>query len=233
MRYYKLTGSIEIDEIGYYPQDDGKIIDIASLGGIFGDSSLGAFGEIDKIEKLPELYLAPKAKATSYIKNTALSSWFLILKSDFIHFLKDFEISNYQFWQVNVHYKKQILTDYSLFHLSYPSQEKFVDFSNCNFFIGNIKDRQYKGDDIKIVDYIDYLNKRDAISKEGLLLKCNHLVFNIKDVKKDLIRLIQTPIIGGGYFVSEHLKEAIEARGFTGMNFKEISQLSPKIEVIY
>jgi len=50
-------------------------------------------------------------------------------------------------------------------------------------------------------------------------------------VKLDMFRIINTP--ASGYYVSERLKHAIEEKGFTGMAFKEISDVDKRIEVIY
>ncbi len=233
MKYFKLTNSTDINEIGYYPQDDGKIINIGSLGGINGDYSIGALGKIKQIEKLPELYLAPKAIETTYITSTAIPPWFLTIKNDFITFLNDFNIDSYQSWKIKVVHDKIVLTNYSLFHISIPSQDKYIDFEKSEFYLkelGNLNKINFP-QLVSFNDYEEYVIEKDKLRKNEMILMHKRVTINLDKIKEDMFRLVNTPL--GGYFVSEKLKNAIEEKGFTGMRFKEITEIDNRIEVIY
>ena len=148
--------------------------------------------------------------------------------------MKNFNIGEFQIWDMKVHQKNKIITDYKLFHASYPSQEKYVDYGNSEFYLGSFKDFKWNGEDIKILDYKSYLNTKEILEIERRFLKVRKLVFNFKNAKEDLIRITNTTTIlnGSGYYVSEKLKKAILEEGYTGMSFKEIDE-NKKIEVIY
>jgi len=55
---------------------------------------------------------------------------------------------------------------------------------------------------------------------------------NLKNAKKDLFRTARFPLAGGNY-ISERLKLVIEKEGFTGMKFKELTEIDKRIKVIY
>jgi len=218
-------------EIGKYPQDGG----VKKVGSFHINCPvLGWDNPVTEIPILPELIISTRAKPTSYITNTAIPNWFLIIKNYFIDFLNDFSIQDHQFWQLKVHHKSSIINDYSLFHLSYSSENEYVDFANSSFYLGKMTDFKYVGDNVNISSYDNYLSFREVSEKEdsNLMLKASKIVLDFQNVKEDLFRLTNVPNIGG-YFVSEKLKNAIEKNKFTGMAFKEINDNDENIKVIY
>ena len=56
------------------------------------------------------------------------------------------------------------------------------------------------------------------------------VTLDLHNTTEDMFRIVNAP--PSGYFVSEKLKNAIEENGFTGMEFKEVSELD-KVEVVY
>jgi hypothetical protein len=131
MKYYKLIESINTKEIGIYPQVIKTIhaLEIQEFG-------LGFNEHIQKQFTLPEPILQNNARETTMISVTAINNnVFLVLKNYFIDFLKDFIIADFQSWKIDAYHKKQLVDDYSLFHLFYPSQKELVDFEKSKFKI--------------------------------------------------------------------------------------------------
>ncbi len=227
MKYYKLENSLEVSVIGKYPQskESKNTADINTV------VNFGWEGPITSLPVLPEPILQDKARDTTFINIHMNSLLYLTVKNFFLEFLSDFHIGEYQYWNIKVEHKKKILNNYSLFHLSYPSQERYVDYKNSEFYIGKLTDWQYRSDDISILNHKNYLSTKEVLINNNLYPKCNSIVFDLSNVKEDMFRLIDTP--GDGYYVSERLRNGIERNNYTGMAFKEIEEVDKRIKVIY
>ncbi|MDO5655543.1 MAG: hypothetical protein Q4G27_05325 [Flavobacteriaceae bacterium] len=227
MKYYKLVESININEIGIYPQvtNTEKFFDTQEFG-------LGFNERIEKEFILPVPIMENKAKVTSIISVTAIdNSVFLVLKNYFIDFLKKFKIGDFQFWNIDVYHKKQLIKDYYLFHLSYPSQKEVIDFEKSKF---KIKDNtNIILEQKKYTDYHGYQTDWKKLIWEGSVITFDTLYLDFSSANLDLIRIIDIDSIGIGYYVSERLKNAIEKEKFTGFAFQEIEEMDKRIKVIF
>ncbi len=227
MKYSKLEyNSLNIEETGTQFQ---------SIEGKFGDiqnENLPFDSKIDLKFNLPEPFLKSKAKLTSFINVVFIPSWFMVINDD----LKNLLILHTkfsQFWKINLIQKRKIITNYNLFYISQTREQEIINFDKSNFYIGKYGDMDYKGDDIKILDFKNYLINKNKIenSNNNLYLKHSKIVLDFSKEKADIIRIINFPF--GGYYVSEKLRNAIEKERFTGMVFKEIEEVSDKIDIIY
>ncbi|MBA4154281.1 hypothetical protein [Flavobacterium sp.] len=181
---------------------------------------------------MPEPILRKSAKKTTYLTITAINeAVFLVIDKKFLQFIKQFKVSEFQTWDLNVQYSDEILKDYCLFHLSSPSQERIIDFSKSDFEI--IKYKTKETEKRKYLSYKDYKDDWNREIYKGNTLIFNKLFLNFSSINFDIVRLILMPVKGNGYFVSERFKQAIEEQGFTGMAFKEIEQIDSRIKVIY
>lgn len=225
MKYYRLSyNSLNENVTGTQFQC------ITGSVGDMQNNNLPFEGKIENDFELPIPILESKAKLTSYLNVMFISSWFLVLENNFITFLKQFNFDEIQTWSIMLKQKNKIYDNYSLFYIPKTYQSEVInykesDFYSCDFFnhIDNIKQEE-------INDYEDYLKIREKVDNENRILKYNTLVLNLYNFDKDFFRLINCPF--GGNFVSEKLKNAIEEKGFTGMEFTELSELD-KVEVIY
>jgi hypothetical protein len=228
MKYYKLTHiGVNRGEIGVSPQSSsGEVGDIQK-------DFIPREGIIDFDFKLPIPKLKDKAIATTLLDVGMIPFVFLVVNNSFIDLVKNYKIGDFQNWPIKVLHKKEILEDYNIFLLNRGKQSKYIDFKNSEFFVGSLKDFQYVGDNIKISDYENFLSTKEVLKKSGLLLKCNQVTINLKEVKEDIFRLYIDPV--GGYYVSERLKKEIIEQGFTGMVFNEIEESVRKkrVKVIY
>jgi len=225
MKYYLLTNSIQIQEVGRFPQciEYVKYIDF---------SKLPKKGKIESFPILPEFLMQNKARPTTFITTPLGNSPFFVVKQYFIKFLSNFGIDDYQFWNVNVYHKTDIFKDYQLFYIPISREMETVDYESSKFYIRKIKYRKHKGKSIAVKNRDNYLNTYHVLYDDGYWLKCNELIFNLSGAGEDLFRLTDIPF-GHGYYVSERLKTAIEKERFTGMAFKEIEEYNKKIKVIY
>ncbi len=227
MKYYKLIESINTKEIGIYPQviKTNQALEIQEFG-------LGFNEQIQKQFILPEPILQNKARETTMISVTAINNTvFLFLKNYFIDFLKDFIIADFQSWKIDAYHKKQLVEDYSLFHLSYPSQKELIDFEKSKF---KIKDSLNNiSVEKKFKNFHDYQIDWEKLIWKGSVITFDIIYLDFSMLNLDLFRIINIDSVGIGYYVSERLKNAIEEQKFTGFAFKEIEEIDKRIKVIY
>ena len=227
--YYYLGNSIEKKQIGKFPQS----ITTAKRGNL---DDIMKESPIQGIPDLPEPIIVPKALPSTYLGGTTSINtiYFLVLKDYFIEFLKVFKVGEYQTWPLKVHYRDEVLNYYRLFHLSYPSTEQIVDYTNSKFVIGipyDWRDEEVKRKSINITGHENYLSTREVLKSDDKQIRCEKLVLNFSNVKEDIIRICDLPY-GNGYWVSERLKNAIEEKGYTGMEFRAPGQFNEDVEVI-
>lgn len=227
MKYHKLEyNSLNIKETGTQFQ---------SVEGYFGDIQNNIFpieGKINFNFELPEPLMQGKAKPTTMLNAVFIPNGFLIFKDYFISFLNEFNIGEYQTWEMKVLHKNKILTYYNLFNLNYPKQRELIDFKKSHFYLGKYSDYKYVGKNIVVSDYENYLSTLEVLkSNQDNFLKCEKIVLDLSLQNIDLFKLSIDPL--AGYYVSERLKNAIEEKGFTGMTFQEIEEMDKRIKVIY
>lgn len=228
MKFFVLSDSIDNKEIGCFPQSQTFI----NVGSIRDEDMIMHNGLISRKIIIPELQLMNKAILSTIISSPVDNSNFLVTKNYFIEFLKNFKLGEIQHWNLLVHHKKKILDDYSLFYMFNKNQDDFVNFKESKFSVGSgdnyFTRENYK--DVKINNYGDYIEMREMLIDEGLVIVCDELILNLTNLDLDMFRL---NVHTGGYFVSERLKNAIEQNRFTGMRFQEIEEFNSNIKVIY
>lgn len=228
MKYYILRhNGLNIKETGTQFQ---------SVTGIAGDIQQDFIpfeGEINFPFKLPEPFLEKKAKLTTLINAMLVPDWFLIFKKHFIEFLSDFNIDNFQNWNLNIHQNNKIINDYHLFYIPKTCQHQLINFDKSLFEINSDWIiRNTTGEIIRFSNYESYLKELKKHNTPPYLL-ANNLVLDFSKQKNDIIRLINMPMTGFGYYISEKLKQAIENEGFTGFSFQEIEDMDKRIKVIF
>lgn len=225
MKYFKLTFSNNRKEIGAFPQSEDCI-----LGDIQQDF-IPLEGIINIDFKLPEPILEKKAKQTSYIKVVAISN-FLVINDDFLDFFKKFNIGSYQDWKIKVWQNKQLIPNYNLFFMNDTKQDRYIDFSNSEFYSKKLGDWDNSSiqQPVLVNDYKEYVYEQEELRKDQLMLLHHKITLDLRKATEDMFRIVN--VSPNGYFVSEKLKNAIEDKGFTGMEFIEVSELD-NVEVIY
>ncbi|MEZ4971618.1 MAG: hypothetical protein R2814_18495 [Flavobacteriaceae bacterium] len=235
MKYYKLDFSLNVDEVGKYPQ----IETMYNLGDIekVDNYPMAYKQSIDFIWDIPQPILYRQSKLTTLLSGGIFSSFILLVfRTSFVRFLERFNLGEYRSWPIKVHYKGQIFKEYSLFHISYPSDEQYVDYASSEFLIGTSEDWQNPDirKPVKVEGYANYQSLMEVLkeNENNARIRCNKLIFDFTGTDIDMFRLIDIPF-GEGYYVSERLKTAIEEQGFTGMAFEEIEEYEKGIKVVY
>lgn len=79
-------------------------------------------------------------------------------------------------------------------------------------------------------DYMELTKKLKTEKKEDKkIILAGKLVFN--DIGENFFRVSSKVNHTSGYYVSETLKNKIQEDCFTGMDFKSLEELNPKIEI--
>ncbi|MEE9379018.1 MAG: hypothetical protein V3V33_13380 [Candidatus Lokiarchaeia archaeon] len=228
MKYYNLISSRNRKEVGKKPQSE-----TGSQGDIQQDF-MPWEGKIDFDFKLPEPFLEKKAKQVSFLDVAFIHSYrFLVLDDSLLSLFKDFNIGNYQNWKINVWQNKLLIEKYNLFLINDTKQGEYIDFSKSEFYSKKLGDWNNSSvqKPIFVKDYDEYVSEKEELRKDKLMLLHKKVTLNLSKTNEDMFRIINAP--PGGYFVSEKLKNAIEENGYTGIEFKDISELDKRIEVIY
>jgi|SRR5690606_33713034 len=111
-------------------------------------------------------------------------------------------------------------------------QENYVDYKNSSFIVGKARDWNYQGKNLDIPSYKNYKSLKEILKEQKLKIKSKKLVLDFSKTDQDMFRMADMPF-GNGYYVSEKLKNAIEEKQFTGMEFREINEFDKRIEVRY
>lgn len=228
MKFYKLEyNSLNKKETGTQFQ---------STTGIVGDIQCNHIpfeGKINFAFNLPEPILEKKAKLTSYLNSMIMPSWFLILHNDFVEFITNFNLGEYQVWKIKIHFNGKIINDYKMFYLCDSMAKEVINYSQSEFYEAKYTNHQDISELIQISNHDDYVRKRDETSNNNSFSFLNHktVLLDFSKLTVDIFKIINAPY--SGLFVSERLKHAIEENGFTGMAFKEIEAVDKRIKVIY
>ena len=231
MKYYALKYSSDTKEIGRkFPQS----IKFMTRMGSIQEDTIGDFGPIDnKSFIVPDLEVSKTAKVTSLISSAGIvGSKFLVIDKDLLGTFQEFNLGSYQVWPIDVWWKGNKLEDYFLFHLSYPSNDEWIDFSKTEFEMKEIGSNEFLG--VKVFkDFHDF--KHTLLSNfEGkrAIPYTKEIYLKPTNTKSDMVRLSLWFSGLMGYFISERLKEELEYRNHSGMNFVPLEQSNNRIRLI-
>ncbi|MBK7096550.1 MAG: hypothetical protein IPH57_16375 [Saprospiraceae bacterium] len=192
-------------------------------------TNLGSFknGEIHFFEiDMPLMEINRNAFLLDLLQSSVMGDCFqgITIKKELFEFLLNFGIQNFQMYKMNlfqIHGKEKVfVTDYLRFVLV-ETAFKYIDFINSSFIFTEFN---FKTGQFDIVERIKF-NSNDQFMNYFLntvpvpikrFFKIEKAVFS-KEMCFDLFCLPRF----NGYMVSEKLKNAIEAEGFTGMRFEE------------
>lgn len=227
MKFYRLTLSTDEKIIGRYPQST----EMLRIGDFGKDENfkLGIYGPITNLDIHPITKLQSQAFLTTVIDSSYLRpQYFLTVRIELINLFDNFNIPDFEVFESPVHHNNKVY-DYKLFHIDYPSNDELIDFKSSEFYVGK-RGLPPSELSVSVNTFEEYLilQKQVKIDYEGNNLLCKKILLDFSQCNLDMFRLTVVPALG--YFVSEKLKHAIEERGFTGFDFKEI-EVDPKIEV--
>lgn len=227
MKYYKISRSLNLKEIGVYDQSISciKYWDLSDVLNIDGTLKEGF--------PLPHIKLENKAKQSTFINAVNIgSNNFLAFKNYFIDHIKQFNIGEFKTWNIEMTHNGKIITDYCLFRLINSMEANVIDFNHSQFCIGKPFTKENRKQ-VELKSYHEYINIRLLLREENTRkqLLPEKLVLDFSNLKKDIIRISNLTSLIGGYLVSERFKNAYEENRFTGIDFKEVEAIDKRIEV--
>jgi hypothetical protein len=230
MKYFQLNDSVNLKEIGRkYPQS----LRFKTTMGSVQDGSIGFHGRIDKSTfQVPDIELYKTAKPTHLISCAGIPlNKFLIVHDSVLNLFSRFRLSDYQFWQLDVYWKEQILPDYYLFHLSFPCDEDWIDFSQSRFILKNSPNNQ-PNKDIHFNSFKEWFHHSSSESYVKLgLPHPEEVIMDTKSLQDDMVRSVLWFCGLPGYYVSEELMKAIQQQKLTGMQFVPLMEVDNKIRI--
>ena len=221
MNYYLIKRSSDIEEIGDTKQTIFKPPYNPTLPNTFKDIKVG--GSIDFELRVPEFLLAPYAKITDFMRMASISySTVKMISPRFLELLQNFQLADHQLFKTKV-FDKTRGWDYYFFYFTQTFDEEYVDFEQSEFVITHIS-RIISP--IEINSFEEFKEKRREVRNDSNTVDYISLVFKTEKIPYDFFRIYKT--FYRGFFVSERLKEAIEAAGLTGMTFKLAGEIGPR-----
>ena len=224
-KYYRADYSAEEKVIGVYPQCHKFVTKLTESREKKMDELY--FLERDEDGKLPEethrfdLYRL-SGKKTNILSQ--INFFQPLMDQKALDLFLKFNLGEYQVIPSNILYRKNFVEYYFLFYFSRVT--KFINFPKSEFkiIIPGVKNEDYP-----TVNSLDEFNEiQHRIKKKYTIawLEPKKIVFTNKfPINLDLFRI---PAIDYGmFFVSEDLKNAIEAESLTGLEFEE----NPIIEI--
>jgi hypothetical protein len=231
MKYYSLKYSSDTKEIGRrFPQS----IKFMTRMGSIQEDGIGQFGPINE-EKfiLPDLELSKTAKVTNLISSAGIvGSRFLIINKELLATFREFNLGLHQFWPIDVWWKGNKLEDYFLFHLSYPSNDEWIDFSKTIFHL-KVNGTDEVVDSKRVNNISELWNLLHTPVDGKILIPTPKDIFiHPNKTSYDLVRITFWSHGINGYFVSDRLKEEIEKRKLTGMHFIPLNEVDNRVVLI-
>jgi len=213
MRFYAFDYSLNLKEIGTYPQSEAMV----------SSYDYGADNSIYKIDYSSRITIDPnfnalalhkKAKVLDLMSSVTVPGLSRIVSPRFWELISKFEYDR-EYQLFNLTFKRAAEQYDYLFYYNFVSRFEYLDFDKIDFFKTNMIGEN--AEPIAINSQIELLKYS---RRNGDFIQPRRLSF--KNVKHDLFRLYG---FADNYYVSERLVEASQSAGITGVHFKPIEDL--------
>ena len=226
MQFFKFTLSTDPKVIGRrFPQ----ISDIENRFEYDRDAPNSIYksnrwGEVTSNLNIPNYILHGHAKRTDILSHT---SQFLLISKNLNELIEEFKLPNKQVFETSVLARGEKYS-YSLFYLP-DNCYQYIDFSRSTFalvpFGRPVPELFPEINSLEVFEaWIDKYRYLIKSNPHRLKIIVDKLVFNVDKIPFDMFRIIG-PLPPTSYFVSERLKNAIEEKGFTGMEFTPLDKI--------
>jgi hypothetical protein len=219
MKYFRICESLNLKEVGLYPQSIDSNISVEKQKEQFRGNRMGDLNDFFSRKIYKEIYIAnpiirTKAKMTDLISSVTISLH-LIVSLDFGKYLKSLNSDDFEFLNLGV-LRLGKLVDYTLIH-PYKFCNDFIDFENSVIWRVGSGGKKMQIETVSSSAAFHAL-KKSLVLPERLLIDKISLQ---KNMPKDFFALLQ--VNGGiGFFVSEKIKTEIENECFSGIRFEEL-----------
>lgn len=222
MSFFKFSESIEIGEIGEFPQSP-KMVNGYNVE---SEDSLYKVNWNERIPNQPNLIsfeLSRKARLTDVISSVTVNSQAaLLISNDLLNFFKGYNLPNeVQCFNAAVIHGSITHEDYHLLFV-YERGLDFIDFSNSYFERKSFFDYR-KVSNVQFQSKYDYLEKLEIDKITGDLCSYEPLKLSLllHEIPYDLVRIS----LGiNGYLVSSRLSESLRRSTFTGFELASLDR---------
>lgn len=216
MKYFNLEETIELCIAGRIPQ--ASVTNRSEFNSVFSPVQITLDRLLDEIP-LFELRLDRKANVTDVLSSYTVS-FGLLVSTKLKNLLSRFNLPPHRFHQVNLIYRGALRNDYFWFHC-FDDLWQYLDSSRSTLEIFHKFKRHTLGE-APIVSYQQLRALYDSLEFEQDM-RLKELYFS-KDIPQ--YDVMQNNIFGSGIWISERLKETLEAEGITGYDITEVAALS-------
>lgn len=214
MKYYSLSYSTKIEDIGFYPQTCLKNTYDPTLDVSHRKIKWNSFPDF-----IPnyELELNVNAFRTSYLDASDITTGFVV-KSEFKRMLESCKLPPHRFYPIKVFQRDELL-DYYWFHFI-ADVWQFMDLEKTSIMIFNRFNLGLVN--IMPVKSVSEIKKiKSSLSFEHTM-RFNEVVFNNEFPRYDVFELSDVQYIN---IISEKLKTLIEETGLTGCQMNEFGAI--------
>jgi len=213
MNYFRLDISTNLAEIGEYPQSiHGKYQTAWNAP----DSLRMVFKEkvVNREIEIPGIIIETKAKVTDLI-STGYLSFMLVMSTKLKAIIEDMNYPGIQFFETVLHQKNTMLQGFWIAS-PYLFRNDYVDYASSGIARLSSSRTQVKVTSREEFDFLFETGKQTGII---------HIIDTpklLQAIPKEDFFLLDRVSGGVGYYVSENLKQRIEAAGCTGIEFYEV-----------
>ena len=205
--------AVDASVVGVYPQVGERWPWSADRWGPDSYTMTPLKGPIEFEIIFPHFVLEDGAKLTDWVSTPNVDRNYLMVSTRLMDLLKEYRLDEYQYFPAPVHTPKGIV-DYHLIYFPWPRQDDFIDWEKSLF----------KEDNEGVSVELRFQESRRFLMENNDNTKMKEAVIFPDKITMDVFRFTN---YRSGFYVSERLKNAMEAAGMTGILY-EVPEWLPR-----
>ena len=212
---FKLRQSVDASVIGVFPQVGERWPWSADRWGADSYTMTPLKGPIEFEIIFPHFVLEDGAKLTDWVSTPNVDRNYLMVSTRLMDLLKEYRLDEYQYFPAPVHTPKGIV-DYHLIYFPWPRGDDFIDWEKSTFL------RVTASGERTILQFEH--SKARNLARDAHEIQIEKMVLHPEKMTYDAFRFRS---FHSGFYVSERLKNAMEAAGMTGIVY-EVPEWLPR-----
>lgn len=173
-------------------------------------------GKIDYQPFADAFIMHYKSKKTNFVTSVRMSRLSWLVTPDFADFLQTFNLPEYQVFDAVVEHRNKRYP-YKIMYFCYENLE-VIDYSLSSWYLMIKAGYNMKASEKIDIQSIEQYREQQALLLPNGYIAAHKLVF-IDNIQKDIVKLFYPYM---ELFIHHRLKAAIQAAGFTGIDFKPV-----------
>lgn len=172
-------------------------------------------GKLDYIPYADAFKMHHQTQRTDYVTSNSMTHLTWLVSPSFTDFLQTFILPEYQIFDAMLEHRAKRYS-YKIIHFCFEDLE-IIDYSKSSWYLINLGHNRKA---LKLIDVnsLEQYREQQALLLPNKYITARKLVF-INNIEKDIVKLVYPHV---GLFISERLKAAIQAAGFTGIDFATV-----------